>query len=425
VLLNCEMFNFIVFLALVGISGSANISSPNLTPFITDGKPSVRQGGCQYNFEFQSVGQSANLRSPNYPADYSANLDCKYFISSPVGTQMVLTCNEFSIEASANCQYDIFYWSLSGSQTFSDQLFACGKGTFSRTTTANKLAVGFRTDSGNPASADPYKFQCQVTVIGSPVVTTPTCSCGYKNDNTRIVGGSPTSLGEYPWRCALYTKSRGVFCGCTIISASWILTAAHCTNAVQGEAVYVNVGDYDLTVTTETNNQVKATDRVVQNTAYDTVNQDSDTALLHLATPLVFSRNVQPVCLPWKYRNADFTGATVTATGWGTTAFGGGISNVLREVDLPILAQDQCQRYYPTGLTNNMICTYSPGKDTCQGDSGGSVDFKDPNSGRHYAIGVTSWGVGCAGKDKPGVYAKVTNFLDWIQRNTGDTFCQV
>lgn len=42
-----------------------------------------------------------------------------------------------------------------------------------------------------------------------------------------------------------------------------------------------------------------------------------------------------------------------------------------------------------------------------QGDSGGSIDYKDPNTSRYFAIGVVSWGVGCAGVNQPGVYAKV------------------
>jgi secreted trypsin-like serine protease len=95
---------------------------------------------------------------------------------------------------------------------------------------------------------------------------------------------------------------------------------------------------------------------------------------------------------------------------------------VLKKVDLPVLGTSQCQKYYGTSVTTNMICTYSPGSDTCQGDSGGSIDYKDPTTGRYEDLGVVSWGVGCAGVDQPGVYTYLPNYLNWITTQSGKIF---
>lgn len=53
--------------------------------------------------------------------------------------------------------------------------------------------------------------------------------------------------------------------------------------------------------------------------------------------------------------------------------------------------------------------------DACQGDSGGPLVCMKDN--RMTLVGIISWGIGCGQKDVPGIYTKVTNYLDWIQDN--------
>lgn len=135
--------------------------------------------GCSYTYQFNQVGQTAMLRSPGYPGNYGANIDCRYTISSPAGTRMSVDCSDFNLEASQNCQYDVFFVSLSGDTSFRDQQYFCGNGGFTRTTQGNRLAVGFHSDDSNPQSNSPFRYQCRITVVQGN--QEPSCSCGVRN----------------------------------------------------------------------------------------------------------------------------------------------------------------------------------------------------------------------------------------------------
>jgi len=400
---------------------------------------SRQSSGCQMNYAFTQSGSNAVVQSPNYPNEYPNNVQSNLCFSSPAGTRMSVSCSDFNLEYQSSCLYD--YVGVSQNGDPSSVTKYCGRGSPTTTSSGSSLAIVFKSDSSNPGASTrtPYRFSCTVTVTGSttpppnPTTTTvrpPTggsnCTCGQRNN--RIVGGTtvnpPNSL---PWRCYLKTNRYSFFCGCSVISSQWIMTAAHCTAAVRplpaGDTLYVVVGDHDRTASnTASNRQQIAVTTVVDHPGYDDQTMDNDMSLLKLASPLTMTATISPVCLPWNYANDNFSGTTVTASGWGTTSQGGSVSNTLREVDLPVLTTEQCAQYMPGQVTQNMICTYQPGKDTCQGDSGGSIDL--PRNGRYYAIGVVSWGIGCAQERYPGVYAKTTKYLNWIQTTTNDNFCK-
>ena len=65
-----------------------------------------------------------------------------------------------------------------------------------------------------------------------------------------------------------------------------------------------------------------------------------------------------------------------------------------------------------------MCAGYDNGKvDTCTGDSGGPLicrtNLNDPYS--FTLTGVVSWGFECAQVGTPGVYTRVSSYLDWIK----------
>lgn len=96
-----------------------------------------------------------------------------------------------------------------------------------------------------------------------------------------------------------------------------------------------------------------------------------------------------------------------------------GWSSVLRQAVVPIIAQTQCSQrsFYGSFLTDNMLCAgYAQGgKDACSGDSGGQLVCSV--NGRWWLHGIVSFGRDCGAPKKPGVYTRVTRFIDWIQQH--------
>ncbi|KAG8229092.1 hypothetical protein J437_LFUL009561 [Ladona fulva] len=134
-----------------------------------------------------------------------------------------------------------------------------------------------------------------------------------------------------------------------------------------------------------------------------------------------WSRYIAPICLPSeRSRDETFTGQRPTVVGWGTTYYGGKESTVQRQVELPVWRNEECNRSYYQPITSAFICAglSEGGKDACQGDSGGPLMLK--RGGRWIQIGIVSFGNKCGEAGYPGVYTRVTHYLDWIKQNTAD-----
>ncbi|CAG7832392.1 unnamed protein product, partial [Allacma fusca] len=115
-----------------------------------------------------------------------------------------------------------------------------------------------------------------------------------------------------------------------------------------------------------------------------------------------------------------FENEKVVAHGWGVTGEkkqDGARANM--EVPLDVISNKRCQELYNKNssgtiqIRDEMMCTYTynnktGGSDTCQGDSGGTIDWTNPWNGLAYLVGIVSFGQGCAREDKPGVYARIT-----------------
>jgi len=262
------------------------------------------------------------------------------------------------------------------------------------------LLVCVAVASGNPAAGKPWHWKSPkplVTPIG-PV------------RSSRIVGGVEAKPHSWPHQVALFIDDM-YFCGGSLISEQWVLTAAHCMDG----AGFVNVvmGAHNIRENEDTQVTVTSTDFFVHE-SWSSFLLVNDIALIKLPSAVSLNDNIQTVGLP---ATDVSVGDMVTATGWGRPSdSSGGISPVLREVTVPIMSNSDCNSIYGVVTQGNICIDSTGGKGTCNGDSGGPLN----KNGKTY--GITSFGsaAGCE-KGYPDAFTRVTHFLDWIQEHTGIT----
>ncbi|XP_010074783.1 PREDICTED: transmembrane protease serine 7-like [Pterocles gutturalis] len=250
------------------------------------------------------------------------------------------------------------------------------------------------------------------------------CACGrHQLKKTRIVGGEEARSGKWPWQASLQIGAHGHVCGASVISNRWLISAAHCF--LDSDSVRYSVPSgwrayMGLNTINEKSSRVamRSIKRIIVHPQYDQSVSDYDIALLEMETPVFFSELVQPICLPSTSRVFVY-GTVCYVTGWGAIKENSHLAKTLREARVRIINQSVCNKLYDDLITSRMLCAgnLNGGIDACQGDSGGPLACTGKGN-RWYLAGIVSWGEGCARRNRPGVYTKVTALYGWIRQNT-------
>ena len=231
----------------------------------------------------------------------------------------------------------------------------------------------------------------------------------------RIIGGNKTPIGAYPWfaRSTIYNSDNWAGCGGSLVSPSFVLTAAHCINSdflqsggyVIGSRCY---GDGDLNNNNcgQSPSEYRTVDAYWIDPEYGSNEQmglDYDYALIRLNEPVT---NIDPVLMN-EESDIPKKGQDVIAMGFGytTNQGNGNPSKNLLEVTLDIISNKDCKKKWGNeGITDRMICAVGGNtKDSCSGDSGGPLITKT-DSDPIKLVGISSFGGNdCADPNFPGV----------------------
>lgn len=257
----------------------------------------------------------------------------------------------------------------------------------------------------------------------------------------RLVDGEDADEGEHPWHVGLVREESktGVlgwirhlggllrtttYCGASLVSSRWLVTAAHCIRA----------GDrpQDLRVVMGSSKRAQwfyywfQTDSIDQIHVHPNYSNDShgfDIALLRLKLmPELEPGELWPVCLPAAAVDS-YAGTKATVIGWGKTEGGGSRSSArrLQELGVTVISQEECQTQWSYGrgrveVGGPKMCFRSDGA-SCHGDSGGGMFLRNVVSDRaqQTIIGVCSYGLADCQNWAPEVYTKVSHVLDWTK----------
>uniref|UniRef100_A0A8C0ILG8 Acrosin n=1 Tax=Chelonoidis abingdonii TaxID=106734 RepID=A0A8C0ILG8_CHEAB len=230
----------------------------------------------------------------------------------------------------------------------------------------------------------------------------------------RIVSGVEALPGAWPWLVSIQIPTRmgpRHSCGGSLISTRWVLTAAHCFKwrVVIGASQLSQRGPEA---------QVRSIKQVVQHEHYEPRMESNDIALLELNQPIKCNDYAQPACLPDAMVEVSNL-SHCYISGWGVTQeTSQETADILQEAKVHLLDITTCNssRWYNGAIASNNLCAgyEQGGVDSCQGDSGGPLMCAEERSKRFWVIGVTSWGLGCAKAQRPGVYSSTLHFHDWI-----------
>jgi len=390
-----------------------------------------------------SKGGSQTFQSPGFPDPLPPNQVLTYEIKAEPGNKVAVMCMSVEIVEDPSCESQ-FVIEENGKKEVncksvkyfdhnskSDRLVVILKSGPKGGANLNCMAQALKPASAGPVVKDigELMFSKETEEVDSsefgvvPGKKSTTCKCGWANEKSaqRIIGGKEVEKHKYPFIVTVvFSGTKMPFCGGSILTPYHVLTAAHCTHKYLNRSLSVVIGEHNYKVAVSNARFVRI-DKIYEHENYNDRTLQDDLSIMLTARKIPFTDLVGPVCLPSK--PIDVTKQQVKLLGWGRPTEFGSVSDYLKEANFRVTDDKWCHHFYsvfiPKGATNS-LCIYGRNRGGCRGDSGGPVVWLDPETNRYTLVGVVSMTWTCGQRD-PLVNAKVSSYLDWINKKIEDT----
>uniref|UniRef100_UPI00398E63DF serine protease 55-like n=1 Tax=Pristiophorus japonicus TaxID=55135 RepID=UPI00398E63DF len=260
----------------------------------------------------------------------------------------------------------------------------------------------------------------------------------------RIFGGTHSKEYDWPWQVVVNLPNKQ-FCGGSIISKRWILTAAHCVNDTVGTTISLTIWAGSIRRTSTSLQTLHVEEVIIHENFSRPSEMNNDIALLKVKDHIKFSSHVRPVCLPCTQKSAQLLSSTMDnweeachyedglltshggrkpkflsgyVSGWGYHKKRSSVPSLnLIHAQVTIQHYSNCASSFQ--FTENMFCAKGDNADSCRGDSGGPMVME--RNHRWIQVGIVSFGRSeICGENITGFYSRVPKLMSWIKEIVTD-----